>query len=232
MSFFYREIFVFAGPNGSGKSTVIKSFLENRECPEEYICPDNLVPVDKKEDEEAYLKAMILAEEKRIENLNRGRSFTFETVLSTESKIDFLKTAQENGFRISVIYITTSDPDINVKRVEIRKKQGGHGVPKEKVYSRYEKSMRLMAEVIALADEVQVYDNSLERPIIVFEKNEHDEVILLNREQRRDWVNEYIIKPLREKGIIIRDDLTCIETEVIKTENETKITENEIKKHF
>ena len=214
---FPGEIFVFAGPNGSGKSTVIKSFLENRECPEEYICPDNLVPADKKEDEEAYLKAMMLAEEKRIENLNRGKSFTFETVLSTESKIEFLKTAQENGFRITVIYITTSDPAINLNRVETRKKQGGHGVPKDKLYSRYEKSMHLMADVIVLANEVQVYDNSLDRPIIVFEKNEQNEVILLNRELRRDWVNEYITEPLTKKQIRISDDLTCSETKNIKT---------------
>lgn len=48
MSRFSNEIFVFAGPNGSGKSTAIKSFLENEACPEDYICPDNLVPADKK----------------------------------------------------------------------------------------------------------------------------------------------------------------------------------------
>jgi len=222
MSFFYREIFVFAGPNGSGKSTVIKSFLENQMCPEEYICPDNLVPADKKEDEEAYLRAMVLAEEKRIENLNCGKSFTFETVLSTESKIEFLKAAREKGFRITVIYITTSDPSINLKRVETRKKQGGHGVPKNKLYSRYEKSMNLMAEVISLADEAEVYDNSLSRPIIVFEKNEYGEVILLNRELRNSWVNEYITKPLMKRKIIIHDDLTCDETESIKAENETE----------
>jgi Uncharacterized protein conserved in bacteria len=220
MSFFYKEIFVFAGPNGSGKSTVIKSFLENRECPEEYICPDNLVSADKKEDEEAYLKAMELAEEKRIENINCGKSFTFETVLSTKSKIEFLKTAREKGFRITVIYITTSDPSINSERIILRKKQGGHGVPKDKIYSRYEKSMKLMADVILLADEAEVYDNSFNRPIIVFEKNEHGEVILLNREMRQDWVNEYITRPLMKKEIIIHEDLTCAETEEIKSEED------------
>ncbi|MDY0266293.1 MAG: hypothetical protein RBQ94_03685 [Methanimicrococcus sp.] len=212
MSRFLNEIFVFAGPNGSGKSTAIKSFLENKACPEDYICPDNLVPSDKKESIDAYMKAMILAEEKRIENLNCGKSFTFETVLSTKSKVDFLKEAKTKGFRITAIYITTSDPDINFKRIQIRKKQGGHGVPKFKIYSRYKKSMSLMADVIDIADEAEVYDNSQESPIHVFEKNEFGEVILLNRELREEWVDRYITKPLKKKGILIHEDLTCEET--------------------
>lgn len=217
MSRFFKEIFVFAGPNGSGKSTVIKYFMENHECPEEYICPDNLVPADKKEDADAYLKAMILAEEKRLENLKCGKSFTFETVLSTKSKIDFLIDAKKEGFRITVIYITTSNPRINLERIGNRKRQGGHGVPEDKVLSRYEKSMSLMAEVIDLADEVEVYDNSYTYPIQVFEKNEYGEVILLNRELRHKWVDKFITKPLMEKMIFIHEDLTCAETEEIKT---------------
>lgn len=139
------------------------------------------------------------------------------TVLSTESKIDFLVTAKEKGFRVTVIYITTSDPAINLERVRIRKEQGGHGVPKDKIYSRYQRSMNLIADVITLADEVEVYDNSSEHPIQVFEKNEYGEVILLNRECRHEWVDEYITKPLLEKQIVIHEDLTCAETEEIKS---------------
>lgn len=220
MSRFHKDIFVFAGPNGSGKSTVIKTFLDNGECPAEYICPDNLVPPGQKEDPDAYMKAMILAEEKRIENLNCGRSFTFETVLSTESKIDFLKEAKEKGFRITAIYITTSNPRINFKRIENRKRQGGHGVPESKIYSRYEKSMNLMADVIEIADEAEVYDNSLDYPFQVFEKNEYGEVILLNREQRNKWVDDFITKPLMKKMILIHEDLTCAETEAVKNSDD------------
>jgi len=107
---FSKEIFVFAGPNGSGKSTVIRSFIDNQLCPLEYICPDDLVPKEKKEDLEEYRKAMIQAETLRIQNLEAGESFTFETVLSTEEKIDFLKDAKKRGFTITTIYITTENP--------------------------------------------------------------------------------------------------------------------------
>ena len=107
---FFKEIFVFAGPNGSGKSTVIKYFLEKQLCPPDYICPDDLVPIEKKENREEYIKAMKLAETKRIENVEKGKSFTFETVLSTSEKIDFLIDSKTKGFKITTVYITTSNP--------------------------------------------------------------------------------------------------------------------------
>ena len=74
-----KKIYVFAGPNGSGKSTVIQNFLENGICPDYYICPDNLVQQDKKDDKEAYLKAMQDAESLRNTLVESGTSFTFET---------------------------------------------------------------------------------------------------------------------------------------------------------
>jgi predicted ABC-type ATPase len=50
-------LFVFAGANGSGKSTVINFYLENNLCPQDYICPDQLVPYDKKNDVAEYIRA-------------------------------------------------------------------------------------------------------------------------------------------------------------------------------
>ena len=107
---FSKEIFVFAGPNGSGKSTIIKRLMDNQQCPSKFICPDDLVPEGKKEDLDEYMKAMKQAEAVRIYDVEAGKSFTFETVLSTEEKIDFLKDAKKRGFTITTIYITTENP--------------------------------------------------------------------------------------------------------------------------
>ncbi len=85
-----KKIYVFAGPNGSGKSTVIQNFLESGICPDYYICPDNLVQQDKKDDKEAYLKAMQDAENLRNTLVELGTSFTFETVLSTSTLLNLL----------------------------------------------------------------------------------------------------------------------------------------------
>lgn len=200
-----KQIYVFAGPNGSGKSTIIKDFLGKCLCPSEYICPDNYVSAEKKDDVGAYIVAMQQAETIRNDLVTLGRSFTFETVLSTTGKLDFVKQAKELGYFISVTYVTTVDYNINIKRVEERVRRGGHGVPTDKLIARYHKSLALMAAAIEISDSAKVYDNSA-RPVLVFAKD-GDEQLLLNREQRNSYFDEYF------KGFVIVSDLTCTQTE-------------------
>lgn len=50
-----KDIYVFAGPNGSGKSTIVDWFIKYEKCPRNYICPDNYVPKNQRENPEAYL---------------------------------------------------------------------------------------------------------------------------------------------------------------------------------
>ena len=204
-----KRIYVFAVPNGSGKSTVIQDFLEGGICPSHYICPDNFVPKDKKADKEAYLQAMQEAEELRNALIEKGEPFTFETVLSMESKVDFLTLAKSKGYKVTAIYIVTSDYDINIKRVDERVKNGGHGVPEDKLIARYERCMSLMKKVIDISDEAIVYDNSSIRPFRIYVKSENNEGYLLNREQRHSFFDKVFV----ENGIEYIKDLSCVETE-------------------
>ncbi|WNY25085.1 zeta toxin family protein [Methanolapillus millepedarum] len=207
------KMFVFAGPNGSGKSTVVKQFLNQGMCPDKYICPDNFISKDKREDVAAYIQAMKEAEAVRLELLNAKASFTFETVLSTQDKVNFLSAAKDLGYCITTVYITTSDPQINLKRIAERVKMGGHDVPEDKVLSRYEKTMKLMPEVIQISDAALVYDNSSNCPVQVFEKDDCGSYLLLNREQRHSWVDKYITTAFSERKIPISQDLNVFETE-------------------
>ena len=188
-------LFVFAGANGSGKSTVVDFHIKNGLCPPNYICPDQLVPADLKDDMGAYIRAMEEAELRRIENVALRESFTFETVLSTKGKLDFINLAKAEGYSVTTIYVVTSDPQINIERIKQRVAQGGHDVPVHKILSRYEKSMLLMQEVISASHEALVYDNSGAVPLIVYAKY---------KDGRRyhlvpfpDWLKPY----LRDQGI-------------------------------
>lgn len=207
-----KRIFIFAGPNGSGKSTVINNFLNESICPKYYICPDNLVDKDKKNSKEEYIKAMNYAETLRFEALKNGVSFTFETVLSTIEKLDFIKQAKEINYKITTIYVTTSDYNININRIKERVKRGGHDVPTDKVISRYEKCMNLMSEVISLSDDAKIFDNSSKIPVLVFEKTRDGQHFLLNREQRHSWVSKYI----KSEKFLITLDLSCSETDELE----------------
>lgn len=111
------------------------------------------------EDIDSYLAARII-DFIRFEFLERRISFTFETVMSHISKVEFLKEAQARGFRTYLYYVATVDPEINIARVHYRVQTGGHVVPEHKIRSRYERSLKLLMSAIEYADRAYIFDNS------------------------------------------------------------------------
>ena len=80
--------------------------------------------------------------------------------MSHESKVEFLKRAQQLGYKTYLYFITTEDPTINVNRVQYREAQGGHSVPINKIIDRYERSMNLLIDAIENANRAFLFDNS------------------------------------------------------------------------
>jgi len=87
-------------------------------------------------------------------------SFTFETVMSSRDKVDFLARAQEAGCRTYLYFVATDDPIINESRVQGRVAIGGHAVPVEKIASRYHRSLALLPDAIRASDRAYIFDNS------------------------------------------------------------------------
>lgn len=107
----------------------------------------------------SYLAARIL-DYIREELLLLKVSFTFETVMSHESKIDFLRKAKEAGYRTYLYFVTTEDPDINVDRVRQRVAKGGHSVDETKIRERYSRTMNMLIDAIEVSDRAFLFDNS------------------------------------------------------------------------
>ncbi|MBR4342248.1 MAG: zeta toxin family protein [Lachnospiraceae bacterium] len=155
------EVIVFAGPNGSGKSTITRlaktvgAYINADDIKKSNLCSD--------------LEAAQKAEEMREKALEERKDFTFETVLSTERNLNLLKKAKESGYFVRCIYVLTANPDINVTRVKVREKQGGHGVPEDKIRTRYYKALKLIPELVSVCDVLHIYDNTT-RPYRIFKK--------------------------------------------------------------
>lgn len=156
------EIIVFAGPNGSGKSTIKK----NAKTVGIYINADDIKRTTHCSDKEAANQADKLREEALCNN----EDFTFETVLSTKLKLDFLRQAKTKGYFIRAFFILTLDPEVNILRVKVRVEEGGHDVPEDKIRSRYKKSLGLLPELIKVCDVLHVYDNTTQKPVRIFKK--------------------------------------------------------------
>lgn len=104
--------------------------------------------------------AATLAEYLRHHFLHRRISFTFETVMSHQSKVDFLAEAQKEGVRTYLYYVATDDPLINVARVRYRVATGGHDVPEAKIMDRYYRSLDLLYDAIRYSHRAYIFDNS------------------------------------------------------------------------
>lgn len=158
-------ILVFAGPNGSGKSTVTKA----ADIVGEYINADDI----KKELQCGDMEAAQIATAKREELLSKGESFTFETVLSSRRNLELLQRASYAGYYIKCCYMLTAAPEINVQRVFVRVKNGGHDVPVDKIHSRYHKCLTLIPELIDVCDEISIFDNT-QQPYMLFSKKKEE----------------------------------------------------------
>lgn len=154
---------VVAGPNGSGKTSTTEKLLANEWAADSvYINPDNIAQEQYGDwnSQDAVLKAAREATRLRYECLEKGVSFVFETVFSSQEKLDFLLKAHEAGFFIRFFYVCTNNPEINVLRIAQRYLNGGHEVPMSKIFSRYYKSLTLAAQAIQFVDRAYIYDNS------------------------------------------------------------------------
>jgi len=118
--------------------------------------------------------ASVAADFIRHKLLEAGVTFTFETVMSSPDKIDFLKKAQEHGFRTYLYYVATEDPDINISRVESRVAEGGHSVPRNKIVERYHRSLDLLADAVQYTNRAYIFDNSSDKKVWVAEVTDND----------------------------------------------------------
>lgn len=199
------HLVIFAGPNGSGKSSIVDYFLNTYKY--RYICPDNYYSEIFFDfpPEEGYRRSMEAAENDRCVAVERGVPFAFETVFSRPDKLDFIEYAKANNYSVTLIFVSTENPDINVERVKRRVGQGGHDVPVDKIYERYSRSMELLPIALDYVDEAMIFDNSYEdkRPTMILNKV-GDEYFFLNSECRPSWGN-YLMQHLSSIGKTVFD---------------------------
>ena len=134
-------------------------------------------------------EAAQFVDEKRYEAISNNKDFTFETVLSSEYKMNILRKAKEEGYFIKCVFVLTIDPCINIARVKARVAQGGHDVEEHKIVSRYAKSLANIRELLSLCDIVHVYDNTFE-PVRIIRKHKEDISIFANEL----WSEEQILE--------------------------------------
>ena len=141
---------------------------------------------------DSYLAAD-LADFIRISLLEDNQSFTFETVMSHDSKINFLEKAKQNNYRIYLYYSATEDPIININRVRNRVALNGHFVNEEKIRDRYFKSLQLLKKAIKISDRAYIWDNSSIAAVLIAEITNGSDIELTDKPNTPTWFINYVL---------------------------------------
>jgi len=160
---------VIAGPNGAGKTTFAREFLPKDAGVMHFVNADliagGLSPLRPESAAIAASKLFLV----ELDRLARSKSsFAFESTLSGLAYASRLRKWKAEGYRLEIVYLKIDSPQLALRRIAARVKQGGHNVPREDVLRRFVRSWTNFVGIYrALADAWSVYDNSQATPLLI-----------------------------------------------------------------
>ncbi|MCY4611414.1 MAG: zeta toxin family protein [Gammaproteobacteria bacterium] len=158
-------LILICGINGAGKTTFyyerVKPLLDKSGCEYPFVNADEIEEAKfPSEVGKHSLEMSKLAAEIRDQYLKARQSFVTETAFSHESKNQLVEDAQKAGFEVMLNHIHVSSAELAYKRVRDRVGSGGHGVHKDKIFSRYGLTVANIQKASMVADRTYVWDNS------------------------------------------------------------------------
>lgn len=169
------KLWIVAGPNGSGKSSVYTDTdIEDFGGSVWIINPDLLTDRIRRV-EGLGLRAANIAAVERIyawleASIAAHQTIGVETVLSTGKYRELVLAAKARGFEIRLIYVVLDSPRLNVERVRLRVRKGGHAVPRAKILQRRKRSLEQLPWFLKYADLAWIFDNSGAKPVPIAQK--------------------------------------------------------------
>jgi predicted ABC-type ATPase len=138
--------YLLAGPNGAGKSTLYKTLAKGGviDPHAEFVNADlyEAAHLQYIQDlESRSIAARDWADNRRANLLRQKQSFVSETVFSHESKITLIDEAKLHGFQVMLLVVGLDNPELLLKRISHRVKEGGHDVPADRVLARYPRTL-------------------------------------------------------------------------------------------
>ena len=156
------NLYIIAGCNGAGKTTASFTVLpEMLDC-REFVNADEIARgLSPFYPEGVAIQAGRLMIDRVIYLLKEGETFAFETTLSTRSYVKLIKQAQKRGYFVTLLFFSLATPEQAVQRVAKRVSQGGHNIPTDVVYRRFEGGLsNLFNLYMPIVDYWALYDNS------------------------------------------------------------------------
>jgi len=162
-----KKILIIAGPNGAGKTTFAREFLPaEAECPH-FVNADLIAAgLSPFAPELVAVRAGRIMLDQIHEHVRKGESFAFETTMSGRIYLQLIPLWQAQGYIVKLFFLQLPSSEMAVARVRQRVAAGGHNVPEEVIWRRFDAGLRNFEQLYKpLVDEWVLYDNSGEEPI-------------------------------------------------------------------
>ena len=157
-----KVLYIIAGCNGAGKTTAATTILpEILKC-REFVNADEIArglsPFNPESVAFEAGRYMLI----RIKSLlESGQSFSIETTLSTRTYRHLVLDAQRRGYRVELLFFWLRTPELALRRVAQRVREGGHHVPDDVVRRRYTRGISNLFHIFMdIVDFWALYDNS------------------------------------------------------------------------
>jgi predicted ABC-type ATPase len=157
---------VIAGPNGAGKTTFARDYLPSIAGLINFVNVDLIAAgISPLRPELAAVAAgrVLLRELDRL--VTAKADFAFETTPSGLRYASRMRAWKTDGYSIEINFIRLPSPELALRRIASRVKQGGHNVARIDVLRRCKRGWTNFLEVYRpLADHWTIYDNSEATP--------------------------------------------------------------------
>ncbi|HYD78559.1 MAG TPA: zeta toxin family protein [Paucimonas sp.] len=156
------HVIVIGGPNGAGKSTIAPLILRDYLAIPDFVNADQIAAgLSAFNPEGAAFEAGRIMLKRMQELANSGKSFAFESTLSSRSFSVFLANLKAQGYRVDIFFVWLESVALAQQRVSLRAKMGGHTIPPDVIERRYTRSAQNFRSLyLPIADNWRIFDNS------------------------------------------------------------------------
>lgn len=185
------NLYIISGCNGAGKTTASLTVLpETLQCTE-FVNSDaiakGLSPLNPESAQVAACRLMISRIKKHITDKS---DFAIETTLASKSYNSLVKQAKAAGYNVHLMYFWLQSPELAVKRVAERVKNGGHNVEETVIRRRYHAGIRNLFNLYCpVVDYFVLIDNSSIPSEIVAEGN--NDAIKIYNDEKFNSIRQY-----------------------------------------
>ena len=168
-----QKFYIIAGCNGAGKTTASFTILPQILGCDEFVNADEIAKgLSPFHPERVAIEAGRLMLKRIAELMTKKLSFSIETTLSTRSYVGLIKKAKSLGYKVELLYFWLASPEMAVERVAKRVAEGGHDIPKEVIYRRYNAGIHNLFNIYSdVVDRWMLVDSNENTSTIIAEAN-------------------------------------------------------------